>query len=437
MGTLRTAVIGGGPAGCAAAHALSAAGRQVVLFEQHAKLGGRTSTWEDGPWRVDSGAGFFTNFYPTLSRLLSTLGMQPEVVELSRKNLLVRGGQRAELNLGSVSSFARFPFVGFKGKARMALQTARLALTGRNLDLSEPSTLAAYDDLCVRDDAVFRVGEEAYQVLVRSGIEPFWYFSCDEVSRSLAMALQARAATARFFTLRRGMDSVCQALCRGVDTRLAEKVHSLARSGPGVAVTSVKGSEYFDEVVLATTATAARELGAAWLSASTEEFLGSQRYVPNVHAGFRVPRSSCPPGVSAMLATGPGDWPLAALSFNSHKGQWEGTAPGGDELVSVFLTAKTSLELLACSEAETYERAWALARGFCPELPAQATPWRLIRRREAIPIHSVGRYRQAARVWESQRGPVVLAGDYLATATVDGALRTGEKAAEALQHRPP
>ncbi len=51
------AVVGGGVAGLAAAEALSRAGRQVVLLEQRAELGGRISSWRDPGtgWYLDNG----------------------------------------------------------------------------------------------------------------------------------------------------------------------------------------------------------------------------------------------------------------------------------------------------------------------------------------------------------------------------------------------
>ena len=66
-------------------------------------------------------------------------------------------------------------------------------------------------------------------------------------------------------------------------------------------------------------------------------------------------------------------------------------------------------------------------------LPTAAHGRHVIRHQEAIPLHAVGRYRAAATFAAQQSGPVVFAGDYLATATVDGALASGVAAADALQ----
>jgi predicted NAD/FAD-dependent oxidoreductase len=133
-----------------------------------------------------------------------------------------------------------------------------------------------------------------------------------------------------------------------------------------------------------------------------------------------------------MFPCGPAQKRVAALSFNSFKRQCGDALRADKELVCVFLTADESRSLLHASESEIYEHCWRLARVFCPELPAQATPYFAIARAEAIPVHEVGRFRRAAALDELAPGPVVFAGDYLTAATVDGALRSGLRAAEQL-----
>lgn len=436
-----TAVIGAGPAGCAAAYALRLKGRRVVLFERDPQIGGRTTTWRQGELKIDSGAGFFTNFYPTLESLMPKLGIRDQVNVLSRHSVLVQDGKRGELTLGSAGSFVRFPFLGARDKVRMASATAWLTVRYGGLDITSPQSLSALDDRSIADDARERVGENAYQVVVRSGIEPFWYFSCEEVSRALAVALQARAATARFYAFRDGMDSICRALAVNIETHTSAAVEPLVCETDGRLLVRYarEGAPYeerFDEVIVATTASTAHtltaQLGDGVVPAPMRDFLITQGYVPNVHATFMVDRGACPAGTSSMFPCGPAQKRVAALSFNSFKRQCADALPADKELVCVFLTADESRALLDASEAQIYEHCWRLARAFCPELPAEATPFRWIARSEAIPVHSVGRFRMAAALDELAPGPVVFAGDYLTAATVDGALRSGLRAADKL-----
>jgi len=439
----RTAVIGAGPAGCYAAHLLQQQGREVVLYEQAKSVGGRTTSWHDQGWVVDSGAGFFTNFYPTLWGLITKLGLEGEITNLSRSNALTDGEKVADFTLGSTASFANFTFLGTRAKLSMAMQTALIFAKYRHLDLSSAASLAPFDDASVRDDAVKRVGERAYQYLVRPGIEPFWFFSCESISRSLMLALQAKAATARFYTFRQGMNFVCTKLAANLDVRTGVTVDHIKPSGAKFKITGATladGPEHiYDEVIVATTGSVAAKITAGLderiVPDTVRSFLKSQTYVPNTHLVFVIDKGVKLPKMSCLLPCGPKDHRVAGLNFNSHKLQTRGEARSGQEAISVYLTAEESKATLGMSERDLYTHAWRLARELSPDLPLRAEPLQMIQRREAIPIHAVGRYRAAAEVGKQQKGPLVFAGDYLSTATVDGAMRTGYEAAHALDQR--
>lgn len=340
--------------------------------------------------------------------------------------MLVYDAREVELTLGSLGSFLANPFVGIAGNLRMLTRTALATLRYRALDLAAPETLAAYDDRSIEQEALARLGRGAYELLVRPGIEPFWYFSCAEASRALLLALQARAASARFFTLRDGMDSIATRLLDGIELRAGADVHAIERDGAGLRIEG----ERFAEVVLATTAGVALSLAREHAVVSPPRaLLSTQRYVPNVHAAFGVRVRAARQRARASRAA-PGSHPVAAVAFNSHKRQ--GKLPAEREIVSVFLGARGSARLLDdAPPAMVFQRAWAAARQLCPALPREAAPLRCAVRREAIPLHAVRRYRLAAATQRAQRGPLVFAGDYLVTGTVEGALRSGLRAADA------
>ncbi len=422
----RVAVIGGGPAGCGAAHRLTAAGRDVVLFEREDEVGGRTRSWRNGDAVIDSGAGFFTNFYPSLAELITATGLDDEVVTLSRANTLVHDGEVAPLSMGVTASFLQFPFVSMGGKLRMAAHTASATARHRSLDLSSPESLAPFDDRSITDEAVAVLGREVYEFLIRPGIEPFWYFACEDVSRSLFLALHARAATARFFTLRDGMGSLAPRLAQASEVRTATAVERVERAPGGGALVD---GEAFDAAIVATTASTATRIAGAALPDPVRDFVAGRTYVANTHAAFRIPRADAPPE-SARFPCGPGEHVVAAVACNSHKQQ--GSIPDDEEIVSVFLGAAASAELAGEPADVAAGRAWELGRVFCPELPEDAELVAAIARAEAIPVHAVGSYREAAAAQAAQEPPVAVAGDHLATATVDGALASGRRAADLL-----
>lgn len=431
----RVVVIGAGPAGCAAAFRLHKQGKQVVMLEQQPHVGGRALSLREQGRVLDTGAGFFTNFYPALERLLDELSLRDQVVTLSRSNHLVQDGVARPMTLGSVGAFARFSGAGVRAKLRMAAGTGWATLRHRSLDITDPADLAPWDDASIEEHALRTVGEEAYHALVRPGIEPFWYFSCAEVSRALFLALQSRAADAHFFTLRHGMDSVCRAVVDRLDeVHTSVDVRQVQRADDGFVVRAEQGQWSCDAVVVATTASVAAKLSAdlAEVSDAQKAFLESQRYVPTVQCSYLTPVEQCPGRVSAAFPSGPGEPQVAAINFNRTKGQGEPGAYDAQDLVSVYLSASEARQQMDLDDEQLADHAWRLARAFWDAVPEQATRSSVIRHREAIPVHAVGRYRQAADFIASQRGPVVFAGDYLATATVDGAVRSGQRAADLL-----
>lgn len=436
----RVAVIGAGPAGCHAAYLLQKQGFDVVIFEREPFIGGRTHSWHDHGWVIDSGAGFVTNFYNSLWPLLDELGLTSEMSSLSRSNSLTDGHQTVNFTVGSVRSFLSFPFMGASDKARMAWQAALITARYQKLDLSRPETLAPWDDKSVHDEAMRLFGEQIYQYLVRPGIEPFWYFSCKDVSRALMLGLMAKASTASFFAFRKGMSFLCKRLADGLKVQLNASVDHITRHGQQFVLEgeglSTSGEHAFDGVVLATTATVASKLVAQLdddlIGDAAREFVATQKYVPNIHAAFLAEDRASLPQMSALFPCGPHKSKVAAINFNSHKQQIRPREADNQEVIGVFLTAQESEACLAMQEGELSDHAWRLARELCPHLPLQSKLYKLVKRTEAIPLHGVGRYRQAAEFLNAQEGPVVFAGDYLASATVDGALYSGLRAAQAL-----
>ncbi|MDX1648353.1 MAG: FAD-dependent oxidoreductase [Myxococcota bacterium] len=442
----RTAVIGAGPAGCAAAWSLRCAGRSVVLFERNPRPGGRTASWRGEGVVLDTGAGFFTSFYPRTRALVRELGLEGEVLELSRANGLVHDGRVATLALGSLRSFLALPTLSPTDKLRVLAYGARQTVRRGRLDLADPATLAPFDDRDAAEEARRTMGPRALDFLVRSAIEPFWYFRCEDASRALLVALQAHAADARFFAFRPGMDRLCRRLAEEVETRCGREVRALepAASGAGVRVRhaapggGAPEAESFDEAVVATPARAADALTASLpedqVTPAQRAFLRAQRYAANVHVAYRTPRLGRRP-YDNLYPCGPGRHAVAGIGFHARKLAAQGAEHPGDGFVSVYLSDEASRPLLAEGDARCAEEAWRLARGLDPTLPETARPIGVFARGEAIPVPAVGRYREAARLLADQRRrrpAVVLAGDHLATATIEGAVYTGRQAAASL-----
>jgi protoporphyrinogen/coproporphyrinogen III oxidase len=432
------AVVGSGPAGCAAAYELHRQGYEVRIFEQAAAIGGRTRTYRKDGYNLDTGAGFITNFYPRVFRLAEELGFRSDIQQMHRVSGLVHDGRSTTLNVGSVISFLRFPLLSLRDKFKMGVWTAKLSLKRNEYDIARPETLANIDSQSIAEYARAHLSEDIYHFLIRPGIEPFWYFSCEDASEGLVLGLTAQAAGARFYFVDGGIDKICQHLVKDIAIELESSVSSLHAKDESVELHAISNGtdtrRVFDRVVVATTATVAsrmtQELPQDWISKQQRQFLDTQEYARNIHATFQIKKLPKPANVSSVFPCGPGLHPSAALSFHAKK--HASKTAREKELVSLYFSDVQSQKMFQSTDEEIYSYAWKLAQELYPSLPAEADPFHLIRRDEAIPVHRPGRYQAADRFQEEQtRGsaPIRFCGDYLATATIDGALESGFRAA--------
>ncbi|GIR59873.1 MAG: hypothetical protein CM15mP65_24540 [Crocinitomicaceae bacterium] len=77
------------------------------------------------------------------------------------------------------------------------------------------------------------------------------------------------------------------------------------------------------------------------------------------------------------------------------------------------------------NDHEIMNEVWEMACDFLPKLTRIKENVTIIKRREAIPLHEVGRYKQANQLKNESLGKNFFTGDYLSCATVEGGLRSG------------
>lgn len=426
------AVIGAGLAGIGAARRLRRDGFQVTVFERASYVGGRIHTHRGEGFSVNTGAGFFTNFYPLLSELIEELGLNPHITEHPKVIALADGQQSYTYHLNSVVSFFRIPFLTLGDKFRLLRLTISLMLRKKRLNLVNPHQLAAFDDESIAVFSRRKVGERAYQYLVRTGIEPYWYFSSESVSAAMMMALQASAATARFFTLTGGIDQIATHALEGYSLHLGTEITTITQNPEGGVTLHLPEGETqnFDGVVLATTASVAQRLTAeVELPALVREFIESQQYAANLNAYFFLPEEYMKDIPLQISGCGPNTKALAAIA--RHGSEVAPSQHPGEGILGIWLLDQASREALSQEEEAVTKMVWDLARQYHPALPEQPSGCaQLTRREEAIPLHAPGRYKMASKAWKAQKPPIVVAGDYLTTATMEGALQAGYWAAE-------
>lgn len=430
------AVIGGGVAGCSAAWHLMQSGHFVELFEKEPFIGGRTHTCRDDGLTINTGAGFYTNFYPLLHDLIPQLELSDEVIRNSKETVLSDGQQRYAYQVSSVLSFLRMPWLTWRDKLRVIRLTLGLLRSRKQFDLVDPTKLAAWDDESIKDYAVNQVGHNAYIHLIRTAIEPYWYFACEDASAAMLMALQAEASGAEFFSLKSGMDLVADRLIEEVRHYLDEGVNRLSKSDQGKYRLETERGDHdneFDGVVVATQAHQAerlvRELPSSDVSDDQRSYLQTQKYAANINVLYRM--GEIDPGDNGFQLSPVGSQRHGIAGWTDLGVLNRAELPDEERVVAAYLLDEFSKRLLGESDECVASEVWKSIRKFNQQFPEHHPQVvKMTRRRHAIPIPEVGRYKVAARFQQQQKPPIVFAGDYLATATVEGALRTGKLAAE-------
>src|SRR5690606_38316002 len=137
------AVVGGGPAGMAAAWRLHRAGVPVTVFEAEEWLGGRTRTDRLEGFTIDAGAQLFGSMFTRFRELARQLGLEGELISASGRDALWREGRAHEVVYGSVTSMLASG--GLSWRTKMRLGTTYVPFLQRHsdvLDLHAPELAA-------------------------------------------------------------------------------------------------------------------------------------------------------------------------------------------------------------------------------------------------------------------------------------------------------
>ena len=414
-------VVGAGPAGLAAARALAAAGHRVVVHDAAAAPGGRTRQLAVDGWRFDEGAEFFLDTHSRTRALVAELGLDREVVEIRGPGALFHEGRLVPMVTGPVSALTT-PLFSWKTKLRLGKLSTRV-LAGR-FDFSDPRTLADEDDESVEAYARRTFGDEFTEIGLAPGLESLALSPIGRTSKAVFLAQAQDGPTARFYCIRGGMGRLAEALADSLDVRLGEAVTALEAGEGGVAATFASGATAtFEAAVLAIPAPAA-----ARLAVPEGELPWRCDYARAIklHLGLERPTGVDFPGV---IPTGAAFEGVAGIQILERKGS--GQVPPGAGGLGIVAAGRLAEERLGATDAEAAERLTAVAARVLGDL-AKVTCCRVTRWDAAVPTFPPGRYRELVR-YSPRVGPRVhLAGDWLVSPTVEGAIRAGERAARAI-----
>jgi protoporphyrinogen/coproporphyrinogen III oxidase len=381
-----------------------------------------------GATAVDVGAGFMTTFHRRTLALVRDVGLEADLVRLRPHAALVHDGRLTPLNV------AAFLPVGGLLPPRALLGILRLIATSlrhrRELDPGNAVRAHRLDDRSVEDWKP-QLSRELVDRLVDPVLRSFLYSRAEDTSRALVILLiRAALEMRRILTLRQGLGSLAYALATTLPVQLRTVVRHAGRSGRGwrldVRRDGADATLLCDQLVLAVPGDVAGTL-LDGESLGIQNALQAVTYrsarvtvVPSGQMGTRPFGSVIvPPASSRRLAL------VSAMSVLNPTL----VEPGREVLLLYGVEGGTS------HDDRRDDTLLAEGRRLLPGYFAGADPQFLsMFWSRAVPEFAVGRMRLLRQLDHAAlaRLGLVLAGDYLNGPLMEGAVRSGEAAAERL-----
>ena len=451
----RVAVIGGGIAGLAAAHALRDSA-EVTVLEGGPALGGKLRTSDVAGLAVDEGAEAFLARAPHATALAREVGLGDALVAPAETSASVLSrGRLRPLPPGTLlgiptdlSALASSDVLGARGLARVPLD---LALPGRPVD----------DDVAVGALVARRLGREVVDRLVDPLLGGVYAGRADALSldatvpalaaparRSRSLLLAARAARAAappvsgpvFSSLPGGLgrlvDAVAAALARaGVAVRTGTTVRELARTPGGWRLTTGSAARPealdVDGVVVATPATAAARLLALVAPGASVALAGIETASVAV-VTLALPAGAVPARLrgSGYLVPSVEGRVVKAVTFSSRKWAHLAAADPGVVVVRASVGRHGEEADLQRDDADLVSVA-AREVGETVGLDGRPVDARVTRWGGALPQYAVGHLARVARITESvaEQPGLAVAGASYDGVGVPACIRSGQVAA--------
>lgn len=429
---MKAAVVGGGPAGCAAAYTLRKQGHDVVLFEAQDHVGGRTSQVMKEGFSLGSGALFLMGgIYPRTNAILKELGRYDELVPWDAVTEVIDAdGRRYTAKFDQLMSFLKMPVLTWRDRLRIAAGLAvKVVARGPKLCF-DGAELAKHDGDESLDTWSRRVlGERGTNYITIPYMGFLYAVPIGWLSPALFHAVIKQFHRLSLSVPPEGVGQVSDWLVEGtpgLDLRLSSPVQEISRSETGYAVHATGETHPVDAVVVAPEPGVAADLLDGLVPADSTKKLRECRYSDYAHVQVCYQRNPWPnhPASMALPANVERDWGACVLMSRR---QPAGVPQGGEAVGVYFYTPP----LEHMSDDQIVESALAAVQEVFGPAP-EPDFVELFRYRRGLSIASPGHYRTLDSLHAEMPEGICLAGDYFAHAGVEAAIVSGERAANRL-----
>jgi oxygen-dependent protoporphyrinogen oxidase len=437
----RVAVIGAGLAGLAAAHELRKAGLAVAVFERETVAGGRARSGDHEGLPLEPLSPVVSSADHALLAFIAEVGAQDALLPIRPVlTAVVHGGRSVEVDPRRLLDFARMPGVRVREALRLVRLPRLLRRYGDQLALDAPEAGAALDDRSLADFGRLYFGRSVVDRWMGPFVTSGSLGDPEETSRVHFLRRHLTHFGARRGLLRASLGELAAISAGSSPVLFGANVRGLhALSGRPLVIEYLRNGKErnveVDAVVLAVRADRARVIAAPLLTAGERDVLAGIRYTPAVTLcvrtcrplswhplELRVPRVES--GVAETLLLEPG---MAG-----------GRVPDGYGGATLHATGSWSATALDASDDVLEKDLLEELERLHPGARAAVDFARVLRAPLARPRFDVGHYRAIERLMriETERRAegrrLVLAGDYRADPSWDGAVRSGRRAARAV-----
>jgi len=432
---MKFAVVGGGPAGCAAAYTLRKQGHEVRLFEAAAGVGGRTRQLKRDGFNLATGALFLMGgIYPRTSALLREMGRYDELQPWKgRAELQDHDNSRYPVSFVSLPSYLGIPVLTMGDRLKVALTGLRLLLSSGAKNPFDGADLARFDrGENLEDWSRRNLGDRGYEYIVRPIMDFLYAVPAGWLSTPFPIAIIQQAYKMQLSVPPGGIGQVSQWLVEhspGLQLHVSAPVERIERRQNGYQVHAQGQSWGADGLVVATEAFVAAKLLGEFIPADAVRILMEAPYTHYAHVAVAYERNPWPDyPVDIVLPVGVGETRnVGAIVLHSRR--HPGSVPQGGEVAGVYFNTPP-LDHLSDDDLKR-EAVSAVTRAF-GSAPAPAFV-HLFRYDRGLTIARPGHYGRLDSVHEAMPKGVTLAGDYFSQAGVEAAVFSGEKAALDLQ----
>ncbi len=421
-------VVGGGIAGLTAAWELQKRRIPVRVYEGTPHVGGRIQSVSD-QGQIETGMQFYYSSYSGAFELLREFDLERDLVPIHVRGLMYRSGD--------IQPFDKsWPWLGLlTGPENLRLQGAVARKLFALLRMT-PFDFRARDPLDSIDAAeYFRElgGEAVLELAVRPMVTSYAFTEPEGHSLAMLLRIMRLGAFSKMYGLKRGNDSLPQAMAKRLDVVHAPVTEIIVEDGrvEGVVIEGENGRETVqtNRVICAVRGSQAGELlpGAPLLAAAFDELSYSNILLATLH----LDRSLEGPDWTYVLSRSDGHRAAFAVDLTRRSPTM---FPDDRSVIQVNFADPEAGRLLGATDDKITALAAADLEAFLPGVSQWVRSTSVVRRPLALPNFRCGMFDKVRNI-EGMAGSIVglhLAGDYLRAPLCEGAIRSAHTAAQSV-----